>query len=188
MGCHHVMLINELQQVSTSSALDQFHRFSKVHEENLLRIAELRALGKPKNLFECPGCGKETEVTKVRHRGRARCTHCHCPFCAKCGVIHPTFANCTGWTKSQRRMMGEFNRLTLKFIEKMGYKKCPRCHYYAEKVSGCNFMYCRCGTNFCNLCGCLLDQSLHHSHFLQGPYGNSCKGKSDAAKLSRFNK
>lgn len=182
MGCHHVMLINELKNVSIGSALDQFQRFSKVHEENLLRIEELRFLGKPKVVFACPGCGKDTEVIKVQGRGRARCSHCRCPFCAKCGIILPTFANCAAWTKSYHRLLGKFNRLSMQYIEKMGYKNCPRCRFYAEKMSGCNFIYCRCGANFCNLCGCRLDQANHSTHFFGAPYGNKCKGKGDTAK------
>lgn len=33
-------------------------------------------------------------------------------------------------------------------------KKCPKCNFYIERITGCNHMTCnRCKTDFCYLCG-----------------------------------
>ena len=34
------------------------------------------------------------------------------------------------------------------------YQRCPKCRFYVEKISGCDFMHCsQCGSGFCWVCG-----------------------------------
>jgi len=66
------------------------------------------------------------------------------------------------------------------FVSANGLKRCPVCGNAAEKLSGCNFLYCcssvcKQQTFFCNLCGKILYEKWHISHFkTAGPYGTKC--------------
>ncbi|CAD8091271.1 unnamed protein product [Paramecium sonneborni] len=54
--------------------------------------------------------------------------------------------------------------------------RCPKCKNLCEKISGCNFMYCRCKTNFCFLCDVELIEAYHSSHFQKNdPYNSPCR-------------
>lgn len=35
----------------------------------------------------------------------------------------------------------------------LGMQRCPQCRFWVEKSKGCNHMRCRCGKEFCHLCG-----------------------------------
>ncbi len=39
------------------------------------------------------------------------------------------------------------------FVKGMKFKQCPSCKYWVEKNEGCNHMTCRCGKQFCYVCG-----------------------------------
>ena len=41
----------------------------------------------------------------------------------------------------------------LKLAENSKFKQCAQCKFYIEKNHGCNHMTCRCGYEFCYLCG-----------------------------------
>jgi len=38
-------------------------------------------------------------------------------------------------------------------MRKFNYQKCPKCSAWVEKKEGCNYVDCKCGTNFCYTCG-----------------------------------
>jgi hypothetical protein len=42
LGCKHVMMLEELEPVASEGAIEQFHKFTQVHKENLERVRELR--------------------------------------------------------------------------------------------------------------------------------------------------
>jgi hypothetical protein len=179
MGCKHVMLINELLPVATEQAIEQFKRFSAVHEENLKRIEELRKEKEKKQEFICVGCQHVNIVTRKGHRGRMRCTRCQRPFCSSCGLLHTTIISCDDFMKKLGAQMAD-QRLLMK---QFGLARCPKCTMMAEKVSGCNYMFCRCGQNFCFLCSAPLNESKHFSHFHGAPFDNKCLGPRDGVTL-----
>jgi hypothetical protein len=39
------------------------------------------------------------------------------------------------------------------FVKGAKYKMCPFCTFWVEKSAGCNHMKCRCGKDFCYMCG-----------------------------------
>ncbi|CAN8096200.1 unnamed protein product [Discula destructiva] len=47
----------------------------------------------------------------------------------------------------------EWRREVLELGVKMGWKECPRCGHLVERVSGCTHIACRCGAQFCYVCG-----------------------------------
>jgi len=163
LGCSHVLLINELKPIASAHALDQFFRFSKVHQENLQDQKENK--GEKDIPMKCPKCG-HNGVKKIK-RGRLQCTKCYCPFCPKCGQKHASSMTC-------KEFQEQNPLLSIK-----GIIKCPKCQSYTTKEDGCQFLTCRCHQSFCNLCGCPLNQSKHYSHFLGAPFGDKCLGSRD---------
>lgn len=67
-----------------------------------------------------------------------------------------------------------------KLIEKEKWKKCPKCGSIVEKTEFCNYIRCKsniCQKNtcFCYLCGDILTEETHYTHFDQNnPYLNKC--------------
>ena len=60
------------------------------------------------------------------------------------------------------------------------WAQCPHCDAFAEKIDGCNFMYCssqKClGLGyFCYLCNCVLTEAEHFNHFINDdPFNSPC--------------
>lgn len=44
----------------------------------------------------------------------------------------------------------------IEFAEENKFKKCTKCKFWVEKSEGCNQMTCRCGYEFCYVCGAKL--------------------------------
>ncbi|KAI8628096.1 hypothetical protein F5Y19DRAFT_153366 [Xylariaceae sp. FL1651] len=79
----------------------------------------------------------------IRAQGVARCTDGHytCIFCR-----NPQH---DGDDCPQDRDMIETNKLA----ESEGWKRCYGCHAYVEHREACQHMTCRCGAEFCYVCG-----------------------------------
>ncbi len=157
----------------------RFQRFSKVHEENLKRIEELRQVQARKKEIICVCCGEVNVITKKGHRGKLPCKKCRRPFCSSCGHNHSVGLSCTAWIEALGQGVAE----AMQLMRHLGLARCPKCNMFAEKVAGCNFMTCRCSANFCFLCSAALDQTKHYSHFKGAPFGDSCLGPRDAVRL-----
>ena len=41
----------------------------------------------------------------------------------------------------------------LKMAADLAWKKCPSCNILVDRIDGCNYVRCRCGTGFCYRCG-----------------------------------
>ncbi|KAF8931811.1 hypothetical protein BGZ47_011686 [Haplosporangium gracile] len=71
------------------------------------------------------------------------CPYCNKPFCAMChGEAHKGI-NC------QQRLDKIFQNMATD----SKWKSCPSCKHMIEKESGCDHMTCRCGNQFCYVCG-----------------------------------
>lgn len=156
----------------------RFHRFSKIHQDNMQRMLEMHKQKEEEEKakkFACPHCGCKELRTGARKR--LHCTKCRTPFCATCGKKHRPSMSCTEWEKISKR---DLDHETLK---KFGLIRCPNCFTPTQKIDGCNYVTCRCTQPFCWLCGCALDNTQHFNHFVDNaPFGNACKGHSDASK------
>ena len=53
------------------------------------------------------------------------------------------------------------------FLEEVfNFRQCEKCKHVVEKREGCNLMKCRCGYNFCYLCG---DERRSYNHHICRP-------------------
>eukprot|EP01117_Protostelium_nocturnum_P019834 TRINITY_DN8694_c1_g1_i1.p1 TRINITY_DN8694_c1_g1~~TRINITY_DN8694_c1_g1_i1.p1 ORF type:complete len:365 (-),score=97.13 TRINITY_DN8694_c1_g1_i1:48-1142(-) len=127
LQCKHVMLINELVPVATTSAIDRFLRFSEIHKQSLI---DLENMPNEEEIDPvCPKCQQERKVKRIRN-DRLRCLTCWTPFCRRCLGAHPNYQPC-GYQRAEKvRYSFSHHRAT----------RCPHCKAPIEKDGGCNFM------------------------------------------------
>ncbi|KJZ79812.1 hypothetical protein HIM_00526 [Hirsutella minnesotensis 3608] len=102
-----------------------------------------------KNRLYCPSrkCGewiKPTHVRKENGRNVARCGRCRTKVCCLCNGK---------WHGSGDCPQDEETTRLLAQAQQEGWKRCYRCKAMVELKEGCNHMTCRCGAEFCMICG-----------------------------------
>ena len=90
--------------------------------------------------FLCPICGKN--------------------YCLNCKDDWHSGLTCQQYKDS--RDVGKLDNQFFQFVKGAKFKMCPKCKFWVEKNQGCNHMRCRCGADFCYLCGKLMDMSRAH--------------------------
>ena len=91
--------------------------------------------------------------------------HLNCPLCKKSYCLQCK----TEWHKDKTCEEYQLEKKDkdndIKFEEYAkgnNFKQCPNCKRWVEKISGCDFIACPCGTNFCYSCGGVMGQSHYH--------------------------
>jgi len=118
------------------------------------------------NMLECPtqGCDylffKESEAQTYHY-----CPICNTEYCLKCEIVYHVEQSCEEvqaekLRKALEAKVDEINRSELpedRMLEEwagnVGAKRCTRCKFWVQKNEGCNHMTCRCGYEFCYVCG-----------------------------------
>ena len=88
-----------------------------------------------------------------------------CPLCGKHYCLNckdEWHVNMTCQQYKDSRDVNKLDQQFYNFVRGAKFKMCPKCKYWVEKNQGCNHMKCRCGTDFCYLCGNLMDMSRPH--------------------------
>ncbi|ENH70770.1 Putative E3 ubiquitin-protein ligase ARI10, partial [Fusarium oxysporum f. sp. cubense race 1] len=75
--------------------------------------------------------------------GIARCTRCETRTCLNC-LSEAHEGTCTDDPESQR---------VIRLAEEHGWRRCEQCKNMVELTHGCFHISCRCGHQFCYLCG-----------------------------------
>ncbi|KAH7328294.1 hypothetical protein B0I35DRAFT_14267 [Stachybotrys elegans] len=102
-----------------------------------------------RNRIYCPAkkCGewiKPANIQKVDGRKMARCSHCRTKVCGTCNGK---------WHSSRDCPKDEETNQFLQQAQEEGWQRCYRCKAMVELKEGCNHMTCRCGAQFCMICG-----------------------------------
>lgn len=97
----------------------------------------------------CPRrkCGEWIKPERIQERnGRkyAKCSHCDTKICCTC---HGK------WHESRKCPRDEETRQILHQAKEEGWQRCFKCRTPVELKEGCNHMKCRCGAEFCMMCG-----------------------------------
>ncbi|KAK1256160.1 hypothetical protein MKX07_008419 [Trichoderma sp. CBMAI-0711] len=102
------------------------------------------------NRVYCPSkrCGEWIKPTSF-YRGEdgrrvARCSRCKTKVCPRCS---------SKWHSSTECPRDEGTNKFLDQAKEDGWKKCYKCKSMVELKEGCNHMTCRCGAEFCMICG-----------------------------------
>jgi hypothetical protein len=80
------------------------------------------------------------------------CPNCRVGLCKECRAGEHAGMSCTEFQESGDRSASEEQRL-IELGEQLGWKRCARCGTMVELHTGCNHMTCRCGWEFCYVCG-----------------------------------
>lgn len=89
---------------------------------------------------------------------RIRCPSCHITSCQVCGkvwtrgVVDHTGISCAAYANALQHT-GTEEAAFAKYKSDHTVQDCPRCGAEIEKTEGCNHMTCRCGHEFCWVCG-----------------------------------
>ena len=88
-----------------------------------------------------------------------------CPLCQKNYCLNCKDEWHVNLTCQQYRDSRDVNKLDAQFFnfaKGNKFKVCPKCKFWVEKNIGCNHMKCRCGADFCYLCGRIMNMSKPH--------------------------
>eukprot|EP01018_Ginkgo_biloba_P030771 Gb_22710 [translate_table: standard] len=84
--------------------------------------------------------------------GCTACQSCHRLFCVECRVPWHTRMSCREYQNRAPQLHGEDAKLHL-LAKNNRWRRCIRCKHMIELAAGCYHMTCRCGYEFCYVCG-----------------------------------
>ncbi|KAI0834070.1 hypothetical protein F5Y06DRAFT_177752 [Hypoxylon sp. FL0890] len=103
-----------------------------------------------RNRVYCPGkrCGQWIRPDQIRRHRSGRksgeCDSCHTKVCCDCN---------NRWHGSGPCPPDEETNQILQQAKEEGWQRCYNCRNMVELKEGCNHMTCRCGAEFCMICG-----------------------------------
>lgn len=104
-----------------------------------------------KNRLYCPskGCGewidpKHIKLDRAAGRRFGVCQKCKTRVCRKCGLRWHGARDCTD---------DEDTKKVIDMGKEQGWQRCYSCKAMVQLSEGCNHMKCRCGVEFCYVCG-----------------------------------
>ncbi|ORX77985.1 hypothetical protein BCR32DRAFT_270310 [Anaeromyces robustus] len=89
-----------------------------------------------------------------------------CPWCKKHYCLNckdEWHHNITCQEYQDSRDEKKLDQQFYNFARGAKFKVCPKCKFWVEKNKGCNHMKCRCGADFCYVCGKPMDMSRPHT-------------------------
>ncbi|GLT46213.1 hypothetical protein SLA2020_199860 [Shorea laevis] len=84
---------------------------------------------------------------------QSECPFCHRLFCAQCNVPWHQGIDCKEFQRLNEDERGREDLTLRKLAKENKWGRCPRCKYYVERTEGCPHITCRCGFQFCYVCG-----------------------------------
>ncbi|KAK6362195.1 hypothetical protein TWF730_005891 [Orbilia blumenaviensis] len=126
-------------------------------ENELNQLMDRRDAQESSKQISCVGCKKDILQGSIKDNS-AYCIDCSKFTCIHCGKdLH------SGVCPEDKDMA-----MLLETAKQEGWSKCSKCNYLVELTMGCFHMTCRCGYQFCYLCGvqwktCNCQQSSENS-------------------------
>ncbi|XP_057479770.1 E3 ubiquitin-protein ligase RSL1-like [Actinidia eriantha] len=101
----------------------------------------------------CSALMSKAEVlVNARSGGSSKCKRCHGLFCVNCKVPWHNNMSCNAYKSSNPYPCAEDAKLK-SLATKNLWRQCVKCNHMVELAAGCNHIYCRCGYEFCYICG-----------------------------------
>ncbi|CAK67458.1 unnamed protein product (macronuclear) [Paramecium tetraurelia] len=126
LECREEILRDDLENIVSSQVMDR-----------LEKIAFNQYLLQNPNVFQCPteNCKGVYEI-----EGPIQvCMICQNLFCTRCRRLY------------HEGICGEESFINA--VQEARYRQCSQCQRWIEKTAGCNHITCKCGFQFCYLCG-----------------------------------
>ncbi|CAA0842152.1 RING/U-box superfamily protein [Striga hermonthica] len=92
----------------------------------------------------------------------SECPNCNRLFCAKCRVPWHSGVTCKEFEGLKKGERTREDIMLMSLAKNKKWMRCPQCSIYVEKITGCFFITCRCGYNFCYNCGAA--NVAHYGH------------------------
>ncbi|CAI9105196.1 OLC1v1004067C1 [Oldenlandia corymbosa var. corymbosa] len=99
-----------------------------------------------------PSCSALMSRSEFVGDGLKLCKKCNRPFCSECGVIWHDNITCSEYKEKNPYPCHEDAELK-SLATKSLWRQCNMCRVMVSLVAGCNHIYCRCGYEFCYICG-----------------------------------
>ncbi|KPA83261.1 putative RING finger protein [Leptomonas pyrrhocoris] len=169
LHCEEVVGIRCMMQLLDDGSDKATSVMTEVYREYLSRFVHASP-----SLYWCPnpvGCTGiiHVEVPPLQGQG-VTCDVCHRAFCLRCASEPHRPATCDNMRRWRQYCTAEGLSMALILVK---MKRCSKCHKDIEKNGGCNHMTCKCGHQFCWVCG--HDWSSHTGDYY------SCKNASAAS-------
>ncbi|XP_056166586.1 E3 ubiquitin-protein ligase RSL1-like [Syzygium oleosum] len=95
--------------------------------------------------FYCPF--RDCSALLINDRGavarESECPNCRRLFCAQCRVPWHAGVECREFQGLKEGERGTEDIMLMKLAEKQHWRRCPKCKFYVQKISGCAFVRCR---------------------------------------------
>ena len=140
--CKDGFNLSRLKTLLSEEELEIYNKRMKVKE----------ALENPDKFTFCTGIGCEyifsIKVTNSDHNTKLECPECSQSTCGSCRRKFHANLMC-----SENATYTEEDHAVCKYLGEQDWKKCWKCRFWIEKNQGCNHMTCKCGNQFCYICG-----------------------------------
>lgn len=99
----------------------------------------------------------------------SECPNCWRMFCAQCKVPWHSQISCEEYKMLHKDERERDDILLMNLAKNNNWRRCPKCRIFVEKIEGCRYMKCRCGTRFCYSCGSTdLNPVTHYCYKCKG--------------------
>eukprot|EP00262_Sarcandra_glabra_P001193 TRINITY_DN11212_c1_g1_i1.p1 TRINITY_DN11212_c1_g1~~TRINITY_DN11212_c1_g1_i1.p1 ORF type:complete len:355 (-),score=45.23 TRINITY_DN11212_c1_g1_i1:176-1240(-) len=126
-------------------------------------LCESMVLGSQK--FYCPfkDCSALLVNDGEEEVVQSECPSCRRLFCARCYVTWHSGIDCEEFQGLGGNERGRDDLMAIELAVSKKWKRCPTCKFYVEKAEGCLHITCRCGFEFCYVCGLKWSDEHHAS-------------------------
>ncbi|KPI90179.1 hypothetical protein ABL78_0697 [Leptomonas seymouri] len=169
--CIEVLGIRNMTQLLDDGSAKSALLMKDIHREYLSSFVQSCP-----SLYWCPnpvGCTGiiHVEVPPLQGQG-VTCDACRRAFCLRCASEPHRPATCENMRNWRKYCSAEGANIAFILVRT---KPCPKCHKDIEKSGGCNHMTCKCGHQFCWVCGG--DWQSHSGDYY------SCKNATKASSM-----
>ena len=152
-NCHTPVHPNFIEDSLRNANPELFEKYDKFSMNNFISINN-------KEYSSCPTPGCEYLFFFQEGEFNFLCPLCNKNYCLNCKDEWHRGLTCEQYRDS--RDVNKLDQQFFKFVQGAKFKMCPRCKYWVEKNQGCNHMKCRCGADFCYLCGQFMNMNMAH--------------------------
>ncbi|KAI3937714.1 hypothetical protein MKX01_031192 [Papaver californicum] len=98
-------------------------------------------------------CARGSPFSNAPKVTKSKCPNCKNLFCFKCMVPWKEYHRCIPKSKTAVADIDSNDVSLMGIVKHNKWMRCPYCHHYVERSSGCRTVTCRCKRTFCHNCG-----------------------------------